>query len=173
MPRFALSATLVLVASSLWAQDGDEVAFVREVLSDLQVPSIRENREYCGYIGYDDAGTLKATQAVKGDTDSCAPIWPDDFDVVASYHTHAGFDEEAYSETPSSTDMEADEADGIDGYVSTPGGRLWYIDSVDMMASQLCGLQCLPSDPDFVEGAQGRVEISYSYEELIDLENSE
>jgi hypothetical protein len=42
-----------------------------------------------------------------------------------------------------------------------------------MIASQICGLTCLPSDADFVKGAQGSVAVSYAYQELIDLENAE
>ena len=66
--------------------------------------------------------------------------------------------------------MEADEDEGIDGYVATPGGRLWYIDTEDMIATQICGLNCLPRDGRFVKGADGRVERSYTYEELIQRE---
>jgi hypothetical protein len=56
--------------------------------------------------------------------------------------------------------MEGDADEGIDGYVATPGGRLWYIDTVDMVASQLCGIGCLPRDPKFVAGQNGEIALS-------------
>lgn len=65
--------------------------------------------------------------------------------------------------------MEADEADGIDGYVATPGGRLWYIDSSEMVASQICGVGCLPMDADFQPETEITVAPSYSYAELIEI----
>ena len=71
------------------------------------------------------------------------------------------------SEVPSGADMEGDEAEGIDGWVGTPGGRLWYIDTTDMITRQICGIGCIPSDPDFVRGDSGLIEQSYSYDELV------
>ena len=44
-------------------------------------------------------------------------------------------------------DIEADEDEGVDGFVATPGGRLWYVDTKDMIVRQLCSLNCLPQDP--------------------------
>ena len=58
--------------------------------------------------------------------------------------------------------MEGDEDEGIDGWVATPGGRLWYIDTTDMVTFQICGIGCLPSDPD-----SGIIEQSYSYDDLV------
>ena len=65
--------------------------------------------------------------------------------------------------------MEGDEAEGIDGWVATPGGRLWYVDSSDMVTSQICGIGCLPMDPDFIPGDMGFVAQSYRYEQLVRL----
>ena len=63
--------------------------------------------------------------------------------------------------------MEGDADEGIDGYVATPGGRLWYLDTVDMVASQLCGIGCLPRDPKFVAGQNGEIVLSYTYDDLV------
>ena len=146
----------------------DEVALVRSVFATLQLRSIAENVEYCGYIGYDADGTLVATPAVRGEEASCLPADPVELDVVvASYHTHGGFSPDYTNEVPSIDDYEGDEAEGIDGYVATPGGRLWYIDTMDEEISQICGLGCLPSDPTFQRGSDGVISQSYTYDELV------
>jgi len=154
----------------LYAQKSDEVRFVRSILGQLQGRSFSQNREYCGYIGRDATGRLVLSKATRGRRDSCAAAWPSDFLVLASFHTHAGFDADAQSEVPSVNDMEADENEGIDGYVATPGGRLWYIDTTDMVASQICSLGCLPIDTRFRAGVDGQVLNSYTYNELIQRE---
>lgn len=169
------SLFIALVAACLGttatAQSNAEVAFVKGVLAQLQGPSFAGNREYCGYIGIDGSGRFVASKVTRGQRDECAPEWPENFDPIASFHTHAGFDRDAYSELPSVTDIESDESEGVDGWVSTPGGRLWYIDTTDMVVSQICGLGCLPSDPSFVAGVHGRVAQSYTYREMLRLES--
>lgn len=87
--------------------------------------------------------------------------------ITASYHTHGGFSPDYSSELQSGTDMEGDEDEGIDGWVATPGGRLWYIDTTDMVTFQICGIGCLPSDPEFIAGDSGIIEQSYSYDDLV------
>ena len=87
--------------------------------------------------------------------------------ITASYHTHGGFSPDYSSELPSGTDMEGDEDEGIDGWVATPGGRLWYIDTTDMVTFQIFGIGCLPSDPEFIAGDSGIIEQSYSYDDLV------
>lgn len=171
---FAAAAVLAMVASAapVTAQDQGEIQLVKSVLSQLNTLSFKNNREYCGYIGFDAAGKLVATPAKKGRPDSClANDPPEDMVLVASYHTHGAFTPDAFSEFPSSTDIEGDEEEGIDGYVATPGGRLWYIDGQDMEASQICGLGCLPQDPAFEAGLDGEIYQSYTYEEILQQEN--
>lgn len=172
-PLLALSLALATVLpTQAPAQSGAETRYVKALLNQLQPRSFAENREYCGYIGTDASGQLKASAITRGTTDSCEPQWPDDLNVIASFHTHAGFDLEALSEWPSGTDMEGDEAEGIDGWVSTPGGRLWYIDTNDMVTSQICGLGCLAQDPKFRPGVNGQVQQSYTLRELQRLERN-
>lgn len=149
------------------SQSGQEVALVRSLFAQLQPISIQTGAEYCGLIGFDAFGTLIATQAERGDAASCAIEGQGRIEVVtASYHTHGAFSTDYFNELPSVTDVEGDEADGIDGYIATPGGRLWYVDSSERVMSQLCGLGCLPSDPRFIPGDGGPVAQSYTYEEL-------
>ena len=154
------------------AQDLEEVDLAMEVLADLQQPSFDENREFCGYIGLNAEGELVASDATPGTLDSCLADDPVEIEVIfASYHTHGAFSEDYFNEVPSGEDMESDEAEGIDGYVATPGGRLWYIDTERMVASQICGLGCLPVDPDFIAGIDGVIQESYAYDDLIELLN--
>ncbi len=87
--------------------------------------------------------------------------------LTQSYHTHAAFSTDYNSEMPSGVDMEGDEDEGIDGWVATPGGRFWYIDTTDMITRQICGIGCLPADPNFIAGESGIIEISYSYNDLV------
>ncbi|MCW1951793.1 MAG: DUF4329 domain-containing protein [Octadecabacter sp.] len=150
------------------AQSAEELALVKGIFAQLNPRSIAENKEFCGYIGLDGAGNLAFSQPTPGNSDSCLADDPTNIDVITtSYHTHAAFSPDYSSELPSGADMEGDEDEGIDGWVATPGGRLWYIDTEDMITRQICGIGCVPSDPDFVAGDSGIIEQSYSYDELI------
>lgn len=150
------------------AQTAAELAFVKKLLFKLQVPSIAENVEYCGFIGYDSMGRLIASQAIRGEYASCASASPRHIKTVtASYHTHAGYSDNHIGEIPSGVDVDGDKRLGIDGYVSTPGGRLWHIDTSRMIISQVCGYGCLPKDRRFVKGSGGKIPQSYTYKELL------
>lgn len=145
-----------------------ELALVKGLFTALNPVSIRDDREYCGYIGLSRDEKLIATPPLRGSEDGCRPAYPDELEyVIASYHTHGAHHGDYAAETPSGDDMEADEAEGIDGWVATPGGRLWFIDSSDMVASQVCGLGCLPQDKNFREGSMGKIAPSYRYEDLV------
>ena len=146
---------MVLAAGVAGAQSAEEVAFAREFLGRLQAVSIRENREYCGYFAFDANGNRVATKPQRGRQDSCdAPEPPQGWDIFASYHTHGAFHVDADTEVPSEGDMLADADEGIDGYISTPGGRLWFIDTSrrKIRARMLCGRNCLLSDARFRDG---------------------
>ncbi len=161
---------LLAVPGTALAQDSAEVDLARSVLSALQQPSFDQNREFCGYIGLDFDGNLIASKATPGTVDSCLADDPVEIEVIfASYHTHGAFSEDYFNEVPSGEDMESDEEEGIDGYVATPGGRLWYIDTEVMVASQICGIGCLPADPDFIAGIDGVIEKSYAYDDLVEF----
>ena len=144
-----------------------EVAVARAALSVAQARSFRENREFCGYLGYDRHGNVAIGPMTRGQRDECSPLWPDDLDVVASWHTHAGYDSGAWSEVPTVIDIEADEAEGIDGYVATPGGRFWFVDTTAMEVVRMCPRGCVPGDPRFVPGSEGEIAHSYSYADML------
>lgn len=49
-------------------------------------------------------------------------------------------------EVPSLEDMIGDIEEGIDGYIETPGGRLWFNDARARRVTLLCGSECVASD---------------------------
>lgn len=170
MKRLILFPLLCLGAPAV-AQQTEEADLARATLSALQAKSFANNREYCGYIVLDAAGNLAATPATEGAESECLPDEvPEHLVPIASYHTHGAFAYDVPAEFPSVSDIEADEDEGVDGYMTSPGGRFWYIDSTDMIVSQICGIGCVPQDPNFEAGLDGDIAISYTYEELLELE---
>ncbi|MEM1361098.1 MAG: DUF4329 domain-containing protein [Pseudomonadota bacterium] len=148
----ALLALLLCVsAPSASAQTAEEIAVAREVFTKLQAASIQQNREYCGYIGYNPAGQLVSTEAKRGRKTSCRPRnEPEGWTLVASFHTHGAYTEDYDNEVPSVTDVEGDMDEEVNGFVATPGGRFWAIDGTTGDIRLICGPRCLPWDPNFV-----------------------
>ena len=151
-----------------------EIAFATQVLDDLQDRSFLENREYCGLIGVDASGAFVATPAVRGRRSSCVPGPAfEDMVVLASYHTHGGHSADYDSEVPSSTDLEADMDDAVDGYIATPGGRLWYHDARAESVELICDATCLTQDPDYDEDDVDPFYDQYDLEGLLAREDGE
>jgi hypothetical protein len=152
---------------------GDELGFVASILTELQHRSFAENREYCGYIGLDRAGGWMTTPVMPGNEASCPlPDIPYGMRLVASYHTHGTYSPYYASEWPTTQDMATDASDDIDGYISTPGGRLWHVDTDTMTVRELCGRGCLPQDPHYVAAEDGPLRRVMSYQELRIWENT-
>lgn len=164
--RVFIIVVAAVCALPAMAQDADELRVAREVLTRLQDQSFDKKREYCGYIGYDENGRLIASTPVAGTMDGCSATFPRNLAITASYHTHGDFDHGYFNEVPSTIDMEGDKEFYMNGYVATPGGRLWYIDTQIMVAQQVCGISCLPSSTRFEKGAKGEIAQSYTYDEL-------
>lgn len=119
-------------------------------LDEVQRLSIRDGVEYCGLFGYDSSGKLAATPARRGERDGCEPaLEPEGFEVIASYHTHGAYALDADTEVPSVEDLLADFEEGIDGYIATPGGRIWLNLAEERRSFQLCGKGCVQADPAF------------------------
>ena len=168
-PRSVVRAMPVREATA----SGPELAFVTEVLSDLQRRSFAGQREYCGYMGLDAAGRLMATPASAGGEASCTlPRVPAGMSVLASFHTHSTYSPHYASEWPTAQDMATDRASGIDGYISTPGGRLWHVDTDTMTVRQLCGRGCLPQDPNYDGSQDGPLGPVMTYRQLQTWERS-
>lgn len=145
-----------------------EMALARQVLTDLQEQSIRDNREYCGLIGRDPQGRLVATEAVRGSRARCRyPDPPPGTVLVASYHTHGAFLSDYDNEVPSAIDVRTEMMSGTRGYVSTPGGRFWLIDGRAGTARLICDAKCLPWDPRYRAWIAGTVKSRYSIYDLV------
>ena len=166
--RFFLSClSLMVLAEGVQAQTQEEVAFAAAVLTQAQDMSFHSEREYCGTIGVDEFGRLVASGFEQGHTDSCQPHNPENaVEVIASFHTHGSYDRNYDSEVPSVSDVESDMAEGIDGWVATPGGRLWFVDGRFGVTWQVCGVGCLPQDPDFRPERKGTIKERYTLEQL-------
>ena len=153
-----LLAVLVVLSACVARESYPEemTALARVTLSDLQVASTREDLEYCGSIARRASGALYATVPVAGEAARC-PVVPlyvypgyqlGDV-LVATYHSHSAATLYGGSELPSYQDMTVQESLGVPGYLITPGGRFWFMDASGSRAVQICGLRCLPSDPNF------------------------
>ncbi|WP_187293155.1 DUF4329 domain-containing protein [Octadecabacter arcticus] len=95
--------------------------FARNFLNTLQVRSIAERREHCGYFFIGSDGRLQASTPRGGTFASCdmpAPLAGQG--IVASYHTHGAYGRRYDNEVPSVIDLTSDFDFGIDGYVSPP-----------------------------------------------------
>ena len=142
--RLWLSLLAVMIVtgfvSAAVAQNRQEMAAARQILSGLQERSIQNNREYCGVLLRKDDGTLISSKAYRGTKARCrVRRIPSGAEVVASYHTHGAYLPGFDNEVPSILDLEVEMEWGIDGYVSTPGGRFWHVDGRAGTVNLVCG----------------------------------
>ena len=123
--------------------------YARATLAEIQPRSIANNQEYCGVIFEDEEGNLQTSTIYAGERAACALDWgvPLGYHVVASFHSHGGFDTQYASEIPSSLDLATDIDARIDGFVGTPGGRIWHNRWQEEATELACGEACLPVDP--------------------------
>ncbi len=169
------AATAFLVSLALgppaMAQDMRLTAAAKATLELAQQPSFEKGVEHCGLLAVIPNGRLIATKPHAGRKESCQPKdFSSDVEIIASYHTHGSYDPDAYTEFPSSQDVLADRAEGIDGFVSTPGGRLWFIDSARGRVRLICGAGCLPVDPNYRPDPTINIKESYTLRELRRIE---
>ena len=169
---FMAAASCVLGLAPAHAQQGDIIAVARDTLADLQQNSFDAKREYCGLIGRNPRGEVVITRPRKGRADSCRPrnFWGNRIEVIASYHTHGSHDAYADAEVPSFDDLAADIDEGIYGFVSTPGGRFWITEPHFGRVRQLCGVGCLPMDPNYDPNDAGFVRQQYTMQQLLNRE---
>lgn len=126
-------------------------AFARAQLNAMQTRSFAEKVELCAIVFETSTGELDATEVKVGDEATCDLRYFDEPGMapLASIHTHGAFDENYDSEVPSLIDLEGDIESQIDGYVATPGGRMWRIDWRQERAVQVCAEGCLQQDPSY------------------------
>ena len=166
--RACLALIIALVTTpAAHAQSPEETEFVTALLRGLNPLSIEFNREVCGYVLRGASGALESTKVSWGTLDICAslPI-PPGAQVLSSWHTHAAWAEGYDGEVPSIRDVEGDMYQSINGWVSTPGGRLWFVNGQTGHIHQICGRDCLPSDPNFFPEEHGPVGKAYSLDGL-------
>jgi hypothetical protein len=116
-------------------------------------------------------GAFSKTEPRRGGEGSCRPNSPQDgYEILASFHTHGAYSAEYDSEYPSLEDVNADMNEGNDGYVATPGGRIWYIDGATGVSSLLCDRGCVRADPNYVtDGIIPEMGRDYSMDDLEEL----
>ena len=144
------------------------IRYTRATLEDLQERSITQNQEFCGVVYEDEEGTLHTSRIYDGTRAACAFDWglPLGNNVVASFHTHGGYDIDFDSEMPSIEDLASDIDARIYGFISTPGGRLWQTDWKRETATQICGEGCLRQDPRYAGTQKERLALSYTFDDL-------
>lgn len=152
---------LAIAAPSTAQADAFAVAF----LDSIQAQSFAARREYCGYFLFVD-GRILPTAPIPGTTASCTQPAPPLY-AFASYHTHGAFDADYDNEVPSPEDMLGDFAFGIDGYISTPGGRVWRVEIDDRAAIQVCGLGCVAVDRGFIPRDEMSIPPRMTVEDLL------
>lgn len=162
-----VAAAVMAMAPAAKAQDAAEFEFVRGLMESMNQLSVRFNREVCGFILQDGEGNYSSTKASWGGEASCAsmPLEPGQR-AVSSWHTHAAWGLGYDGEVPSIQDVEGDMRFGVNGWVGTPGGRLWYVDGTTGTMTQACGRDCLPVDPNFFPEEHGPVAETYTLDGL-------
>jgi len=141
--------------------------FAANFLNGVQARSFSGKREFCGYFFVDSSGQLRGTPPRAGTTASCnMPAPRPGQGIIASYHTHGSFTRRYDNEVPSIVDLQSDFDFGIDGYVSTPGGRVWLVDFQTKSTRQVCGLRCISSDPHFIPQDEEGIRQTYTIPQL-------
>ena len=142
-------------------------AFAMAQLNAFQEASFRNDREYCGLIGLNKDGILTATQARQGDVNGCRlKRKPWRFKTIATYHTHGAFNRRADTEVPSISDLKHDFKQRVNGYIATPGGRVWFNDSSQRISTLLCQQGCLQTDPNYFDCPTTTPRQSYTIDDL-------
>ncbi len=158
---------LIALTSPALAQDAALISAAKRTLEIAQKPSFETGREHCGLLGQITGARYVASKPRKGWKNSCRPKeFSGNVIVFASYHTHGSYSPNAEAELPSVGDVEADMAEGVFGFIATPGGRMWMIDPLLGTATMLCGVGCLPQDPNFIEDPDDDIQPRYTLRQL-------
>lgn len=164
----SIAATFVAVLQSgaVFAHEPVDRGRVIAFLETVQLLSLEEGREFCGYI-VRVRDKVRATPPIRGKAYECLPREPlANVEIIASYHTHGRFADDADSEVPSVDDMLGDREEGIDGYIVTPGGRVWFHDVDKGVVDLICALECVTADPEHDDSYFDPVAPRYTLEEL-------
>lgn len=151
------------------AQSSELQELARKKLTELQAVSIRQNREFCGVIGRAKDGKLISGPIRRGKRATCrVGELPTGTTLVATFHTHGSYLRRYDNEVPSIIDLETEMALGSIGYVSTPGGRFWMVHGPKAEVRLICGVGCLPWDPNFRDQEEklGKIRDRYTRRQL-------
>lgn len=101
------------------------------VLNGINPTSIRENREYGGWVFINPDASYASTTPKKGEATKVqlpprSVVIPSGSRATASYHTHAAYDPRYDNENFSQRDLDNDKELGLDGYLATPAGQFKY-----------------------------------------------
>ncbi|WP_377505992.1 DUF4329 domain-containing protein [Octadecabacter sp. R77987] len=142
-------------------------AFAVAFLNTIQAQSFAERRELCGFFILQPNGQITATPPRGGTFASCEMDAPrPGSGIFASYHTHGAYGPDYDNEVPSDIDLLSDWDFGLNGYVSTPGGRVWRVDFSDRNTVQVCGQGCVLVDRGFVPEDEAGIRPSYTLSQL-------
>mgnify|MGYP001029415348 CR=1 FL=1 len=156
-----------MVSSPSHAQSVAETNYVMALMESMNALSVRFDREVCGYILRAPDGTYSSTKVSWGGNASCASLPLEaGMNAVSSWHTHAAWARGYDGEVPSIQDVQGDMSQGTNGWVGTPGGRLWFVDGTTGTMRQVCSRDCLPVDPNFYPEEYGPVARRYTLDEL-------
>ena len=132
----------VALASSSGNADSEQGGFAgqhdaaRAVLNDVNPKSVRENREYGGWIVRSNDNTYGYTSPIKGNIDSVS-LGNKPGNAAATYHTHGGPDPRYDNEHFSPQDKRSDNFFRVDGYLGTPAGAFLFYDYRSRHVSRL------------------------------------
>lgn len=167
MRKMIAVVALLVFPNMTSAQSAEETEFMIALMHSMNPASIRNNREICGHVVRGPNGRITSTKVSWGGEASCASLpVPEQYEVLSSWHTHAAWAPNYDNEVPSTVDVEGDLSRGINGWVGTPGGRLWFINGQTGDMYQVCEEDCLPADPNLQMDGNGPVAKSYTLEEL-------
>lgn len=171
--RYFLAGIGLLPCSSLAENNERLFGAAINVLNHANRLSIEKKVEYCGYLFQDLAGNVFTSQPIKGLLLSCsADHLNKNLNVVASWHTHGSYNSAIDSETPSSYDLIDDLVHNQLGFVSTPSGRVWFLNPFTGKATVLCGAGCVFADPFFQFSYSDPNKKVYILEELLEREKA-
>ncbi|MEE9448098.1 MAG: DUF4329 domain-containing protein [Arenicellales bacterium] len=124
-----------LVSSGSDGQDSnvrlaDQHAVGKRALNEINPVSVREKREYGGWVYRTPDDRYTFTKPIHGNIDSILlpkSLIPSGGQPLASFHTHGAFDPRYRSEEFSFADLANNQSSKVDGYLGTPGGKfLWH-----------------------------------------------
>ncbi len=130
-------AAAAAVALSSGDSDSDTAArfasqneAARAALAGINPSSVRESVEYGGAVYRNPDGTFSHADPVRGGPHSVAfnphAIVPAGTQATAAYHTHGSNDPGFLNEFFSPQDIVFFVVNGVDGYLGTPAGRMFY-----------------------------------------------